>query len=149
MERLQYKIIKNLSQYKSYRRELEELVTDKKRYKANEDTIYLLTLLIETWDKEHNTFADADPVGLLAYIMKEHKLKAVNLAAELKVSKSLISDILNYRRGFSKEIIRKLAERFKLTQEAFNRPNKLISPKKPQVKDSRGINSRKKLPSVI
>jgi HTH-type transcriptional regulator / antitoxin HigA len=149
MERLQYKIIKNVSQYKSYCRELEELVTDKKRYKANEDTIDLLTLLIETWDKEHNTFADADPVGLLAYIMNEHKLKAVNLAAELKVSKSLISDILNYRRGFSKEIIRKLAERFKLNQEAFNRPYKLISPKKPQVKDSRGINSRKKLSSVI
>jgi HTH-type transcriptional regulator / antitoxin HigA len=60
-----------------------------------------LTLLIEKWDKEHNTFSDADPVELLNYLMKENKLKAVDLAGQLVMSKTLISDILHYRRGES------------------------------------------------
>jgi HTH-type transcriptional regulator/antitoxin HigA len=57
--------------------------------------------------------------------MKENKLRATALAAELEFSKSLLSDILHYRRGFSREIIRKLSARFKVSQELFNRPYKL------------------------
>jgi HTH-type transcriptional regulator/antitoxin HigA len=149
MEHLSYKIIKTVTQYKSYCKLLEELVSDKKKYKVNEDTVDLLTLLIETWDKEHSRFTDADPVELLGFLMKENKYKAVDLARELKVTKSLISDILNYRRGFSKDIIRKLAERFKVTQETFNRPYKLISSVNAGVKDTRVINSRKRLSKAI
>jgi HTH-type transcriptional regulator/antitoxin HigA len=36
-----------------------------------------------------------------------------------------LSDILHYRRGLSREVIRKLASRFKLSQELFNKPYKL------------------------
>ncbi len=43
----------------------------------------------------------------------------------LKVSKGLVSDIINYKKGLSKEIIRLLSDYFKVSQEAFNRPYKL------------------------
>ena len=46
-------------------------------------------------DDDHNTFPEADPVELLGYLMKENKIKAVDLASELGVGKSLISDILH------------------------------------------------------
>lgn len=36
-----------------------------------------------------------------------------------------MSDILNYKKGLSKEVIRKLATHFKVRQEAFDRPYKL------------------------
>src|ERR1700759_2583150 len=117
MDTLQYKVIKTITQYKEYCNLLEEMVAVKKKTRQHQETIELLTLLIEKWDEEHNTFSDADPVELLDYLMKENKLKAINLAKELGVSKSLISDILNYRRGFSRDIIRKLATRFKVSQE--------------------------------
>jgi len=100
----------------------------RRKTQAQQDTIDLLTLLIEKWDATHNTFADADPVELLNYLMKENKMKAVDVAGELEISKSLVSDILHYRRGLSKEIIRKLASRFKVSQELFNRPYKLVLP---------------------
>ena len=125
MEALPYKVIKSLKQYNEYCGVLEDLVVVKKRSPAQQDTIDLLTLLIETWDKEHNTFSDADPIELLGYLMKENKLKAVELAVDLEISKSLLSDILHYRRGLSREVIRKLASRFKLSQELFNKPYKL------------------------
>jgi HTH-type transcriptional regulator / antitoxin HigA len=40
----------------------------------------------------------------------------------LGISKGLVSNILNYKKGLSKESIRILANRFKVSQEAFNRP---------------------------
>lgn len=108
----------------------------KKKTSRDHDVIELLTLLIEKWDVDHRTLLDPDPVKLLAYLMKENKLKAVNLAALLGVGKTLVSDILHYRRGFSKDIIRKLADRFKVSQETFNRPYKLISPVNSHLKDA-------------
>ena len=132
MEPLQYKVIKTISQYKEYCRLLENLVVLKKKTRPQQDTIELLTLLIEKWDEEHNTFADADPIELLTYLMKENNLKAIDLAKALEVSKSLISDILHYRRALSKEIIRKLAVRFKVSQELFNKPYELTVVSRPQ-----------------
>lgn len=132
MEPLQYKVIKTISQYKEYCRLLENLVVVKKKTRQQQDTIELLTLLIEKWDEAHNTFADADPIELLTYLMKENDLKAVDLANALEVSKSLISDILHYRRALSKEVIRKLAVRFKVSQELFNKPYELATVSRPQ-----------------
>jgi HTH-type transcriptional regulator/antitoxin HigA len=81
--------------------------------------------------------------------MTENKIKAVELAKTLDISKSLLSDILNYRRGLSKEVIRKLADRFKLSQEAFNKPYKLVSPINAHLKDASVMNTRKQLPKAI
>ena len=50
---------------------------------------------------------------------------AKDLAEVLKVSKGNVSDILHLKKGLSKEVIRKLSHRFKVSQEALNRPYKL------------------------
>jgi HTH-type transcriptional regulator/antitoxin HigA len=149
MEALPYKVIKSVKQYKEYCNILEDLVTAKKRTQACQDTVELLTLLIEKWDEEHNTFSDADPIELLSYLMKGNKLKAVDLAAELEISKSLVSDILHYRRGLSREVIRKLASRFKVSQELLNKPYKLVSPVNSHLRDASVMNTRKKLSKAI
>jgi len=128
MNTLQYTIIKTKSQYNQYCKTLEGLVTLTKKTKQQQDMIDLLTLLIEKWDEAHTTFTDADPIELLRYLMDENKLKSVDLATELSISPSLVSDILHYRRGLSKEIIRKLSDRFAVGQELFNKPYKLLSP---------------------
>ena len=128
MKSPEYKVIKSAEQYKDYCNLLEGLVMAKRKTRAQQDAIELLTLLIEKWDEAHNSFSKADPVELLAYLMRENKLRATALAAELEFSKSLLSDILHYRRGFSREIIRKLSARFKVSQELFNRPYKLALP---------------------
>lgn len=125
MEVLKYKIIKSKPQYKEYCNVLEQLLTNNTKNKEVKDEIDLLTLLIEKWDEEHNTFHDTDPIELLQYLMGEKKLKSKDLADTLKVSKGLVSDILNYKKGLSKEIIRSLSDYFKVSQEAFNRPYKL------------------------
>lgn len=145
METLQYKIIKTDTQYNRYCDALELLVDSGKKTKAVQDEIELLTLLIEKYDSEHNTFEDADPIELLKSLMKDHKMKAVDLAKLLNVSEGLVSDMLNYKKGLSKDTIRILSERFKLNQEAFNRPYELHLPVSPKFKNAKMMNSRKKL----
>ena len=145
METLQYKIIKSDAQYNRYCDALEALVDSGKKTKAVQDAIELLNLLIEKYDAEHNSFDDADPIELLKSLMKDHKMKAVDLSNLLDVSEGLVSDILNYKKGLSKETIRILSERFKLNQEAFNRPYELHVPVSPKFKDAKMMNTRKKL----
>ncbi|MES2266788.1 MAG: transcriptional regulator [Bacteroidota bacterium] len=124
MAELKYKIIKGRDQYNAYCRVLEELLGSKID-DAVKDEVDLLTLLIETFDETHNTFTEPDPIALLRSFMTDHHLKPQQLVTILKVSKGYISDILNYKKGLSKEVIRKLATHFKVRQEAFNRPYKL------------------------
>lgn len=127
MEPLKYKVIKTTKQYDQYCRELETLVVQKKKSAAVRDVIELLEVLIEKYDRDHNTFADADPIEVLSYLMQSNGIKSVELAAELGISTSLLSDVLHRRRGLSKENIRKLSERFSVNQELFNRPYPLAS----------------------
>ncbi len=143
MATLKYKVIATEKQYDEYCKVLEELLFSKGKNKDIKDEIALLTLLIEKWDEQHNMFNELDPVALLRSLMKDHNLKSVDLALALKVSPGLVSDIVNYKKGFSKDIIRKLAELFKLSQEAFNRPYKLISPINAQLKNASVMNTRK------
>ena len=80
-------------------------------------------------DSEHNLLSELDPVQLLMSLMNDREMKPIALAQQLGVSKSLISDIVNYKKGISKEMIRMLSETFKLNQDAFNRHYPLIATK--------------------
>jgi HTH-type transcriptional regulator / antitoxin HigA len=128
---LPYTVIKSEKQYYKYCDKVEELDFLKKKTKDQEDTIDLLIVLIEKWDDDHDTSEDIQPVEMIKLMMKEHEMKPVDLARLLGISKSLMSDVLNYRRSISKSMVRKLADRFKMQQEAFNRPYNLkVTPKK-------------------
>ena len=128
MEKLKYKIIKTDAQYHKYCDALEALVDSGRKTRTVLEEIELLTLLIEKYDADHSSFDEADPIELLKALMKENKIKAVGLAQLLNVSEGLVSDMLHYKKGLSKETIRILSARFKLSQEAFNRPYVLRVP---------------------
>lgn len=125
METLKYKVITSVRQYNDYCKILEGLVFTSTKTKSIKEEIALLTLLIEKWDEEHNIFNDLDPIEILKSLMKDHKMKSYQLAQLLNVSEGLISDMLNYKKGLSKETIRILSTHFKLSQEAFNKAYKL------------------------
>ena len=127
MVALKYKVIKSKRQYEEYSKMLEKLVTIDFRAKDTKDEIELLTLLIEKWDEENTSFDNVDPITLLRSLMEERGLKAKDLVEILGVSKGLVSDILNYKKGLSKEIIRSLSDYFKVSHEAFNRPYELAT----------------------
>ncbi|MCF8297094.1 MAG: helix-turn-helix domain-containing protein [Melioribacteraceae bacterium] len=143
MEKLKYTVIKNKKQYDGYCNILEELISkDDKKFS---DEIELLTILIEKWDAEHNSFEDIDPIELLKSLMESNNLKAKDLVEILDLSKGTISKILNYQKGLSKETIRKLSDHFNISQEAFNRPYKLVNEINKRFRNASLMNTRKKL----
>ena len=149
METLKYKVIKTEKQYDEYCQILHDMdFTNKRKSKKIEDEIELLTLLIEKYDEEHNTFDELDPVQLLHSFIKDHNLRAKDLVDILGISKGYVSDILNYKKGLSKDVIRKLADYFKVSQEAFNRPYKLVVPANAHKRSKRAINTKRKLGAV-
>jgi HTH-type transcriptional regulator/antitoxin HigA len=143
MESLKYKIIKSKAQYKEYCKIVEGLVVSNTKSKAVNDEIDLLTLLIE--NEEHNTFNEVDPIQLLLSFMDDHHLKPKDLSEILNVSKGYVSDILHYKKGLSKDVIRMLSEYFKVSQEAFNRLYKIKSPVRSSLKRVRVKNTTKRL----
>jgi HTH-type transcriptional regulator / antitoxin HigA len=145
MATLKYKIITSKTQYKDYSKVLEALVFSGSRDRNTKDEIALLTLLIEKWDAEHNSFEELDPVQLIQSLMNEHNLKAKDLVGILDISKGYVSDILHYKKGLSKDVIRKIAEHFKLSQEAFNRPYKLVIPENSTLRNASPMNIKKRV----
>ncbi|WP_018629343.1 helix-turn-helix domain-containing protein [Niabella aurantiaca] len=145
MATLKYKVITSKTQYRDYCNALEQLLFSGSKDRDTKDEIALLTLLIEKWDEAHNTFEELDPIQLLQSLMKDHNLKAKDLVPVLNMSKGYISDILNYKKGLSKEVIRKLATRFKISQEALNRPYKLTVPENAHLRNASVMNTKKEL----
>lgn len=143
METLKFTIIKSVKQYNNYCDILENLIAQDDTKTVDE--IELLTLLIEKWDNENNTLNDSDPIELLKSFMFEHDLKAKDLVSILELSKGTISKILNYHKGLSKDTIRKLSDYFKVSQEAFNRPYKLINEVNKHFRNASLMNTRKNM----
>ena len=143
MEKLKYTIIKSTEQYNKYCQILEDLVIQGNS--EVQDEIELLTLLIEKWDHEKNTLTDLNPVELLKSLMEVNNLKPKDLVEVLGLSKGTISKILNYHKGLSKSTIRTLSDYFKVSQEAFNRPYKLINEVNRHFQKASLMNTRKNI----
>jgi len=124
MEKLTYTVIKTEEQYFDYCNLLEEIDFSENAVER-EDEIELLTLLIKTWDDEHNEIPEMDPVQLVKSLMKDHDLIQEDIVKIAGVGKSTISGILNYKRRMSKIVIRNIAKHFKIQQEALNKPYRL------------------------
>ncbi len=125
---LQYKPVKSMAQYKSYESYLEKLLWIKDKSETDKESIALLISLIEKWDADHSTKSQVipkapprDPILALDNLMKEFKINPSDLATTLGISQSGISDILNYRKELSEELIAKLSQRFKVSQEVFSK----------------------------
>ena len=144
MSTLKYKVISSSAQYNEYCNILENLAFSGSKDRNTKDEMALLTLLIEKWDEEHDTLGDLDPVQLLQSLMKDHDLRAKDIVVILDISKGYVSDILNYKKGFSKDVIRKLSAYFKVSQEALNRPYKLKLLDKSAIRNGKSVTSKNK-----
>ncbi len=142
-----YTIIRSEEQYMTYCNDLEKLTLkyDSKSSVILLDLIDTITLLIEKYDEEHSKLKEVDPIQLLKSLMHEKNLKQKDLVDLLKVSKGHLSDILNYKKGLSKNVIRIISEKFKVRQSAFNRPYKLSVEINKHYRNARMMNYKKDL----
>jgi HTH-type transcriptional regulator / antitoxin HigA len=145
-----YTVIRTDEQYVNYCNDLEKLTSKYKGQPTEQllDLIDTITLLIEKYDEEHTQLSEIDPIQLLKSLMIDNNIMQKDLAELLHISKGHLSDILNYKKGLSKNVIRTLAERFKVRQSAFNRPYKLSVEVNRHYKNANMMNTKKDLETV-
>ncbi|MEX0719950.1 MAG: helix-turn-helix domain-containing protein [Balneolaceae bacterium] len=127
MKNLEYTKIKTQEQYDRYCDILKDFLFNENENTDKIDHIELLTLLIETWDQEKFNDGEYDPVKLLVSLMDDHGLKQKDIAKICNVGTSFVSEIINYKKYISKNIVRKLADYFKISQESLNKAYKIKS----------------------
>jgi HTH-type transcriptional regulator / antitoxin HigA len=85
---------------------------------TEEEAIELLTLLIERYEAEHYPVPDADPVGVLRFLLEQNGLSQRDIAAELG-SESTVSLVLSGKRRLNRDHIARLSQRFHVSPSVF------------------------------
>jgi len=73
--------------------------------------------LIEAYDKEHFPFSEGDPLDVLKYLIKKHRLTQSDLP-ELG-SQGVVSEILSGKRSLNVRQIKLLSKRFHISPSTF------------------------------
>jgi HTH-type transcriptional regulator/antitoxin HigA len=81
------------------------------------DVLDYLAEQVAAYEDAHCPMPEAEPKGVLRFLMEQHGLKQDDLAD--CAPQSRISDILSGQRGISKEVAKKLARRFKVNADLF------------------------------
>lgn len=123
---MKYSKIVNKKQYYEYCDRLLKLgniLSSGKKIKNKEELEqehYILELIIDEYNRNQvNPFDKLTPVDLLKALMDEENYTGRKLAKELNIAESTISEILNYKIAFSKDVITKFAERFNVGEKSF------------------------------
>ena len=103
---MKIKPIKNDKDYKEALTEIER-VFDAKPNTPDGDYLDVLTTLVEKYEEEKYPIEAPDPVQALLYFMESRGLERKDLAAYIG-RQNRISEVLNYRRGLSLRMIRRL-----------------------------------------
>lgn len=81
------------------------------------DVLDYLADQVKAYEDEHFNIPEAEPRGVLRFLMEQHGLKQEDLTD--CAPQSRISDILNGKRGISKDIAKRLARRFNVHADLF------------------------------
>ena len=97
---------------------LEQLDAKERLTAAERRMAELLTLLIEDFEERHYALKPASPLEVLKELMAANHLRQKDLV-NIFGTPSIASEVLNGRRKFTVEHIRKLSQRFAVSPEVF------------------------------
>jgi HTH-type transcriptional regulator/antitoxin HigA len=113
------RVIRSEEQNEGYIQTLYELEQNQNSWTPEEAELAdLLTLLIENYEEKHYQLPKSSPLEMLQFLMDQHGLKQKDLI-DVFGTPSIVSEVLNSKRELSKEHIRRLSARFKVSPELF------------------------------
>jgi HTH-type transcriptional regulator/antitoxin HigA len=96
------------------------------------ERLEVLSVLIEAYENERHPIPPADPIETIAFYMEQNNLTVTDLG-RLFGSKPHASEVLNRRRKLSLEMIRRLADEWKLPTDVLVRDSRLApKPRRPK-----------------
>ena len=88
------------------------------------DRLDVLTMLVESYERQQFPIADPDPIEFLVHVMESRGLTRKDMEAYIG-PRGRVADILNRTRPLTLEMIRRLAEGLQLPAEVLIQPYRL------------------------
>jgi HTH-type transcriptional regulator/antitoxin HigA len=105
-------------QHEEYLSVLDKLANKENSTKEEEKYAEVLMTLIEAYEGAHYSIPDASPVEVLRALMDANHLRQKDLVP-IFGSESIVSEVLNKKRGLNKNHIEKLSKRFRISPAVF------------------------------
>jgi HTH-type transcriptional regulator/antitoxin HigA len=105
-------------QHDEYLSVLDRLASKDNPTREEEKYAEVLMTLIEAYEEEHHSIADASPVEVLRALMDAGNLRQKDLVP-IFGSESIVSEILHRKRDLNKTQIAKLSKRFRVSPAVF------------------------------
>lgn len=112
------KKIKNLKDYNKALAWYENLIDNYDQSNELNEYLDVLALLIEEYEEKKFPIPEADPVDIIKYLMEEKNIKQVELAKAFG-SQSIVSEVLNRKRGLTLKYIYNIADILKVKPQVF------------------------------
>jgi HTH-type transcriptional regulator/antitoxin HigA len=107
-----------------------DVVFDAKPGTPEGDRLEVLSVLIEAYENERHQIPAADPIATISFYMEQNNLTVTDLG-RLLGSKPHASEVLNRRRKLSLEMIRRLADEWRLPTDVLIRDSRTKQRTKP------------------
>lgn len=107
--------IKTQQQLKEATEVIQGLLRKNKLDKGETEYLEVLSDLISSYEDKICHFKPSSDSGMLQHLMDAKGVNQLQLAAETKISRSTISEILTGKRRFSRNVIVRLAAYFKVS----------------------------------
>ena len=110
--------IENVAEHGRALKAAAALMGKEKKSAAETALLKLLAVLIEDYEQKRYSMEDASPLDSLKELMRAREMQAKDLWPVFG-SKGITSEVLNGKRGISKEMARKLGEIFHVSPAVF------------------------------
>ena len=104
--------IKSDVQLREAQRVMEQLLARRDLNGGEEMYLEALSDLVASYEDEHHAIEPASDADMLRHLMEAKEITQAQLSRDTAVPKSTISEILNGKKRFSRQMIRKFADYF-------------------------------------
>jgi HTH-type transcriptional regulator / antitoxin HigA len=111
-------VISGEQQNRLYVERLEKLTAKKSVSLAEKKLIALFTVLVEEYEAKHDPVPEAEPTAIIRHLMEAHNLRQKDLL-DVFGTESIVSDVLRGRRELTKQHIRRLSTKFRVSPSVF------------------------------
>jgi len=118
LSRVKPQVVSGDEQNQLYIRRLERLTAQAEITPAEEKLIALLTLLVEEYEARVSPLPDVGPLDMVRHLMEAQDLRQKDLV-DVFGTESIVSEVLNGKRELTKEHIRRLSSRFRVSPSVF------------------------------
>src|SRR5258708_20379666 len=112
------RLIHNDAELEMYTDALFRLTALERPSSSEVEGIELLTLVVESYEQEHYSIPEADPVSVVRFLIEQQNLTQRDLIPQFG-SESAVSMFMTGQRSLTLEQVRKLSTRFKLPADIF------------------------------